>query len=94
MRLDGFSGSLYRCNRIYDILIGAATANIARHIALNVFATAGLLFTNASNTRHDLSGRALPTLHGIIDHKGLLQGVQFIAVGQPFYGRDRFSIVE
>ena len=51
-------------------------------------------FRDTSDTRHDLSGRAVPALEGVSIDEGGLQRVQFIALGQAFDSRDLASFDE
>src|SRR5277367_5969761 len=73
--------------------ISAAAAQIAAHVLADVGHRRRVAFPNAGNRRHDLSGRAIPALKGVVVDKRLLHHVQGAGrSGEPFYGCQLTSI--
>ena len=73
-----------------DVRIGAATAEIARHVFADFVVGARMAFADAGNGGHDLARRAVAALEGVMLEEGGLDRVEFgTGIGEPFDGRDR-----
>src|SRR5262249_19056467 len=61
-----------------DVGISGATAYVAAHIFADVLVAAGMALLHASNGRHDLPGRAIAALEGVVVDEGLLHRMQAV----------------
>src|SRR5438034_10991735 len=70
--------------------IGAAAAQIARHIFADLGVGPGMALLDAGNRRHDLARRAIAALEGIMGEEGRLDRMKIAsASAQAFDGGDR-----
>ena len=73
-----------------DVRIGGAAAEIAAHVFADVGVAVGVAFLHAADRRHDLPGRAVAALEGVVVDEGLLHRMQrAVAAGETLDGRDR-----
>ncbi|MNN64076.1 hypothetical protein D3C81_1794980 [compost metagenome] len=67
--------------------VSTTATEVAAHIFANGIVRAGMSFTYASDRRHDLTRRAIPTLESIKLYEGGLHSVQgTVGLSQPFDG--------
>ena len=59
-----------------DMRIGAAAAEIARHVFADLVVGAGMAFADAGDRRHDLARRAIAALEGVLVEEGRLHRMQ------------------
>ena len=59
-----------------DVRIGGAAAEIAAHVFADVVVAAGVALVDAGDRRHDLAGRAVAALEGVLVDEGLLHRMQ------------------
>src|SRR6476620_5950785 len=67
----------------HDVRIGGAAADIAAHIFADVVVIAGMALVHAGNRRHDLSGRTVAALEGILVDEGPLHRMQLAVCASP-----------
>src|SRR6266487_4925504 len=70
-----------------DVGISGAAAEVATHPLTDLRVAGGVSFFKQSNRRHDLTGRAVAALEGIMDKEGALHGMQLRTLGQSLDGR-------
>src|SRR5260370_9893899 len=70
-----------------DIGISGTAAEVAAHPVADLLVARSVSFLKQSHRRHDLTGRAIAALEGIMGKEGLLHGVQFHILGQSLNGR-------
>ena len=72
-----------------DALISAATADVAAHQFTDTLGiVARLAFRDEPHGAHDLAGRAIAALEGIVGDEGRLDRMKLAALGEPFDGGD------
>jgi hypothetical protein len=75
------------------VRIGAAAAEIAGHVFADLVIRAGVTLANAGDRRHDLAGRAVAALEGVLFEEGGLHGMQrAIRPGKPLHGGDGAAV--
>src|SRR5438552_385530 len=65
---------------------------VTAHIFADVLIAVGVAFLHARDRRHDLSGRAVAALEGILVDKGLLHRMQFVALRQSLDGENLLAL--
>src|SRR2546421_11168056 len=70
-----------------DVGISGAAAEVAAHPLADLRVAGGVSFFKQSNRRHDLTGRAIAALEGIMGKEGALHRMQLRALGQSLDGR-------
>src|SRR3954462_11007901 len=71
-----------------DVLVRAASADVATHPTLDVFGRIGVALGDARDSGHDLPGRAVAALKRVAFDEGGLQGMELAAFCQPLNRRD------
>src|ERR1700730_16001315 len=69
-------------DRVDNVRIRAAPAQVAGHKSSNLAVRTGMTFVNAGDGGHDLPGSAITALQPVTFNEGSLYGMQFIPVGQ------------
>ena len=69
-------------DRLDDMRIGAATAEIARHVFADFIVGTRMAFADAGNGGHDLARRAVAALEGVMLKEGGLDRMKFGAAGR------------
>src|SRR2546421_5119100 len=70
-----------------DVGISGAAAEVAAHPLADLRVAGSVSFFKQSNRRHNLTGRAIAALEGIMGKEGALHGMQLRAFGQSLDGR-------
>ena len=75
-----------------NVGIGGAAAEISAHVLADVGVAVGMAFVDAGDRRHDLPGRAVAALEGVVIDEGLLHRMQLAVLRETFDRRDHFAI--
>jgi hypothetical protein len=78
---------------IDDMRITSTPADIAAHLPLYGFAFERVTFSQQSNRRYDLSGRAIPALKTIVPYKSRLHRMQPVVLRDALDRGNRIAVV-
>ena len=80
-------------DRVDDVRIGRAAAQVAAHVFADFGVALGVAFLDAGDRRHDLAGRAVAALEGVVIDEGLLHRMQrAVRLGEAFDGGDLLAL--
>src|ERR1051325_6134151 len=82
-----------RLNSRDDVRVRAAAAEISAHLLPYVVVARPARFVQQGGRRHDLAGRAVPTLEGILLDEGFLYRVQCAIPFQSLDGDDVVAVM-
>ena len=75
-----------------DVGVGAAAADVAAHLFADFVVRAGAALLDGADRRHDLAGRAVAALEGIVLDERRLHRMQAAIVGQALDRGDRLAL--
>jgi hypothetical protein len=87
----GFAANVL--NGCDDVGVGPATADVSAHAFPNISVMRAAGFVEQSDGGHDLPGRAIAALIGVICEKRRLHWMQRTGLSNAFYGRDLVALV-